>query len=59
MYDGEEEKWVNKPFSEIFEDISGSLIEMVGATSDRDGLSGVVPKPLAGDQNKFLRGDGT
>lgn len=32
---------------------------MVGATSDRDGLSGTVPTPLAGDQVKFLRGDAT
>ena len=32
---------------------------MVGATADADGVSGVVPKPLAGDQNKFLRGDAT
>ncbi len=59
IFDGDEQKWVNKPFSEIFNDITGSLIEMVGATSDRDGLSGTVPQPLAGDQNKFLRGDGT
>lgn len=59
IYDADQGKWVNKPFSEIFGDITGDLIEMVGATSDRDGLSGTVPKPLAGDQNKFLRGDGT
>lgn len=31
---------------------------MVGATENADGASGMVPKPLAGDQNKFLRGDG-
>ena len=30
---------------------------MHGATADADGASGIVPKPLAGDQNKFLRGD--
>lgn len=59
IYDGTQQKWVNKPFSEIFNEITGDLIEMVGATSDRDGLSGTVPQPLAGDQGKFLRGDAT
>lgn len=59
VYDGEEQKWVNKPFSEIFNDITGSLVQMVGATSTDDGVAGIVPKPLAGDQNKFLRGDAT
>lgn len=58
IYDGDEQKWVNKPFSEIFDEITGSLIEMVGATANADGASGMVPKPLAGDQNKFLRGSG-
>ena len=32
---------------------------MVGATSSQDGVSGLVPKPLAGDDTKFLRGDAT
>ena len=32
---------------------------MVGATSADDGVAGIVPKPRAGDQNKFLRGDAT
>lgn len=59
IYDGTQQKWVNKPFSEIFNEITGSLIEMEGARSDRDGLAGIVPQPLAGDQNKFLRGDAT
>lgn len=30
-----------------------------GATNESDGASGFVPAPNAGDQNKFLRGDGT
>lgn len=59
IYDGTEEKWVNKPFSDVFGDITGGLISMVGATSSRDGAAGIVPVPLAGDQNKFLRGDAT
>lgn len=32
---------------------------MTGATADKDGTSGLVPHPQAGDNNKFLRGDGT
>lgn len=31
----------------------------VPATTSADGSIGYVPKPSAGDQNKFLRGDGT
>lgn len=32
---------------------------MEGATQQAAGVEGLVPAPLAGDQNKFLRGDGT
>jgi hypothetical protein len=32
---------------------------MQGATADSNGAAGIVPTPLAGDQNKFLRGDAT
>lgn len=32
---------------------------MTGATASTSGRSGLVPVPAAGDQNKFLRGDGT
>lgn len=32
---------------------------MVGATSSTDGKSGMVPKPLAGDEEKVLMGNGT
>ena len=32
---------------------------MVGATSQLVGASGTVPTPYAGDENKFLKGDGT
>ncbi len=59
VYDGEQQKWVNKPFSEVFDDITGSLVQMVGATATVDGVAGIVPAPRAGDQEKFLRGDGT
>ncbi len=32
---------------------------MVGATSVVNGQRGLVPKPMIGDQNSFLKGDGT
>ena len=38
---------------------SSSVDEMTGATADKDGTSGTVPAPTAGDRDKFLRGDGT
>lgn len=59
IYDGTQQKWVNKPFSEIIGDITGGLVEMVGATASQDGASGTVPQPRAGDDTKFLRGDAT
>lgn len=39
--------------------IPGGASVMVGATYDTDGASGLVPAPMAGDQGKFLAGDGT
>ena len=33
--------------------------DMFGATDARNGRLGLVPKPYIGDQEKFLRGDGT
>ena len=30
---------------------------MIGATSGRDGVSGLVPKPIQGQQKHLLRGD--
>lgn len=32
---------------------------MVGASANVDGVAGIVPQPVIGDQNKFLRGDAT
>jgi hypothetical protein len=32
---------------------------MVGASANADGVAGIVPQPVIGDQNKFLRGDAT
>lgn len=33
--------------------------DMTGATTSADGAHGLVPQPLAGDEAKFLKGDGT
>lgn len=50
-YDAENNQWVNS-------DIETLIREMVGATAAEDGMSGLVPAPKKGDENKFLRGDG-
>lgn len=39
--------------------LQSECIEMIGATTDIDGESGLVPKPLTTDKDKFLSGDGT
>ena len=36
----------------------GRTQDMQGATSETDGAQGIIPKPEAGDNLKFLRGDG-
>ena len=38
---------------------SSQVSIMTGATASSDGSTGSVPKPTAGEQSKFLRGDGT
>ena len=39
--------------------LGGSVAEMVGATSTKDGKTGLVPKPAKGEQTQYLKGDGT
>lgn len=51
-YDASTKKWVNKTPEEIQIEI------MTGATADTVGTSGLVPAPAAGEQDKYLRGDG-
>ena len=51
-YNGTE--WVPMTLPEAIE-----VSEMTGATADLAGAAGLVPAPQVGDQNKFLRGDGT
>ena len=51
VYDEAEDAWTSKPLEE-------AIRTMSGATAEEDGQSGLVPTPKAGDQLKFLRGDG-
>ena len=48
--------WTNKTALDI---VTMILPSFVGATSTNDGVAGLVPVPKAGDQGKFLSGDGT
>lgn len=52
VYDETQDAWVN-------EDINTVIGIMQGASATLNGTSGLVPVPIAGSQNKFLRGDGT
>lgn len=56
MYNNASHKWVPTTLSTIFSLVVGP---MRGASASADGESGLVPAPLAGDQKKYLRGDGT
>ena len=51
-YDAGSDTWVNT-------DVNTIVDVMVGATALSAGSKGLVPTPAAGDNNKFLRGDGT
>lgn len=52
VYNAVKSKWENSSISTL-------ISAMTGATKDVAGTAGLVPQPQAGDQNKFLRGDGT
>ena len=54
IYDEAEGKWVNSTLANAL-----SVAVMTGATASEDGASGLVPVPSAGDQLKYLRGDGS
>ena len=46
-----------QPLVDLIADNSTS--DMTGATASTDGTHGLVPAPEAGDEDKFLKGDGT
>lgn len=50
-YDAEQQKWINKSVLE-------AIGVMTGATSTEQGGSGLVPAPIIGADQLFLRGDG-
>ena len=52
VYNSQEGAWENASINTL-------VSIMQGATANAAGRSGLVPVPAAGDQNKFLRGDGT
>ena len=56
VYNDTTQQWENKSLSAI---IDTAIDVMVGATQDQDGTAGLVPRPRAGDQNKFLSGSGS
>ena len=43
----------------LIDDKISAIDDFTGATSSQDGVAGLVPAPEAGEQNEFLRGDGT
>ena len=47
------------PSQNVLNQLSTAGSDMVGATSSANGTHGLVPQPLAGEQNKYLRGDGS
>lgn len=56
VYNATTEKWENASLSTI---ITTAVSVMTGASDIANGSAGLVPAPLAGDEGKFLRGDGT
>lgn len=56
IYNARNNEWENASLSAI---INTAVSTMTGATESNSGSSGLVPVPQAGDQNKFLAGDGT
>ena len=46
-------------FTQTTQDTDTTYTTMVGATASEAGKYGLVPTPEAGDQSKYLRGDGT
>lgn len=51
----ENDKWVNKTANEV---ISLIISPFIGATDLNPGAAGLVPQPFAGDNYKFLKGNG-
>lgn len=56
VYDEASQTWMNKTLDSVL----GSIVGVMGGANEvLDGTSGLVPAPKAGEQNHFLKGDGT
>lgn len=55
VYNAKTDKWETKSAQQVLQAI---VQPMVGASADENGEGGLVPVPLAGEQDLFLRGDG-
>lgn len=53
-YDEVSQKWIPVSIDSVME-----IPIMTGATANQNGKKGLVPAPIVGDENKFLRGDGS
>lgn len=53
VFDGS--SWVNKTIDEVFDK---KFPNFIGATEDTSGKAGLVPAPLVGQENFYLKGDG-
>lgn len=56
IYNDTSQHWENSSLSNI---ISTAVSVMIGATTSSAGASGLVPQPQVGDEDKFLKGNGT
>lgn len=55
MYNETTQKWENQPLTTA---VNSVIKVMQGANATEDGLSGLVPSPVAGQQSLFLQGNG-
>lgn len=59
-YQHDFEQYVKDVIDDIEQEIANiDLDPFTGATDSTNGTKGMVPAPQAGDENKYLRGDGT
>lgn len=56
VFNSTTQQWEAKPLQYV---LSAIVTPMIGATENADGVSGLVPTPLQGQQNLYLQGNGT
>lgn len=57
--DAVNKKYVDGTLNAALTEYEPNIQQMIGATKEKDGNSGIVPAPLAADKDRFLKGDGT